>query len=169
MAPNHPHSPKPGLLINEIAKLFHDRMRKRAEALVFQTGYRQILRFLAHEDGVTQIDIARDCHFAAPTISVSLKKMEKEDLIRRRPDKRDTRCTRVFIVVASQPQLSCKCWRISVTVIGSPVSQRSFITSSSESLIFPAFSNISFSSMYRLQLSSEYRIALQTTVVNPYR
>ena len=97
MAPNHPQSPKPGLLINEIAKLFHDRMRKRAEALGFQTGYRQILRFLANEDGVTQIDIARDCHFAAPTISVTLKKMEKEDLIRRRPDKNDTRCSRVFI------------------------------------------------------------------------
>ena len=97
MAPNRPLSPKPGLLINEISKLFHDKMRKSSEDLGFQTGYRQILRFLAHEDGVTQIDIARDCHFAAPTISVTLKKMEKEGLIRRRTDKNDTRCSRVFI------------------------------------------------------------------------
>ena len=95
MAPNH--APKPGLLIYEISKLFHDKMRKSSEDLGLQTGYRQILRFLAHEDGVTQIDIARDCHFAAPTISVTLKKMEKEGLIRRRTDKNDTRCSRVFI------------------------------------------------------------------------
>ena len=97
MAPNRPHSPKPGLLINEISKLFHDRMRKSSEDLGFQNGYRQILRFLVHEDGVTQIDIARDAHFTAPTISVTLKKMEKEGLIRRRTDKKDTRRTRVFI------------------------------------------------------------------------
>lgn len=91
------HSPKPGLLIHEISKLFHDKMRNHSEHLGLQTGYRQILHFLAHEDGVTQIDIARDSHLAAPTISVTLKKMEKEDLIRRRTDKNDTRCSRVFI------------------------------------------------------------------------
>lgn len=95
MVPNH--APKPGLLINEISKLFHDRMRKNSEDLGFQAGYRQILRFLAHEDGVTQIDIARDSHFTAPTVSVTLKKMEKEGLIQRRTDKNDTRCSRVFI------------------------------------------------------------------------
>lgn len=95
MTPNH--APKPGLLINEISKLFHDRMRKTSEDLGFQAGYRQILRFLAHEDGVTQIDIARDSHFTAPTVSVTLKKMEKEGLIQRRTDKNDTRCSRVFI------------------------------------------------------------------------
>ena len=97
MLSTQPRSPKPGLLINEIAKLFHDRMRKNSEDLGFQNGYRQILRFLVHEDGVTQIDIARDAHFTAPTISVTLKKMEKEGLIHRRTDKNDTRCSRVFI------------------------------------------------------------------------
>ena len=97
MVPNQPRSPKPGLLINEISKLFHDRMRKTSEDLGFQAGYRQILRFLVHEDGVTQIDIARDSHFTAPTVSVTLKRMEKEGLICRRTDKNDTRCSRVFI------------------------------------------------------------------------
>ena len=90
-------APKAGLLINEISKLFHDRMRKNSEDLGFKTGYRQILRFLAHEDGVTQVDIARDAHFTAPTVSVTLKKMEDEGLIFRKTDKNDTRRTRVFI------------------------------------------------------------------------
>jgi DNA-binding MarR family transcriptional regulator len=91
------NSPKAGLLIYEISKLFHDRMRKNSEDLGFKSGYRQILRFLAHEDGVTQVDIARHAHFTAPTVSVTLKKMEDEGLIIRKTDKNDTRRTRVFI------------------------------------------------------------------------
>ena len=88
---------KPGLLINEISKLIHDKLRRNSEDLGFKTGYRQILRFLAHEDGVTQVDIARNSHFTAPTVSVTLKKMEDEGLIVRKTDKNDTRRTRVFI------------------------------------------------------------------------
>ena len=88
---------KPGLLINEISKLIQDKLRRNSEELGFKTGYRQILRFLVHEDGVTQIDIARHAHFTAPTVSVTLKKMEDEGLIRRKTDKNDTRRTRVFI------------------------------------------------------------------------
>ena len=91
------NSPKAGLLIYEISKLFHDQMRKNSEDLGFKSGYRQILRFLMHEDGVTQVDIARHSHFTAPTVSVTLKKMEDEGLIRRKTDKNDTRRTRVFI------------------------------------------------------------------------
>ena len=97
MSESAPRSPKAGLLINEISKLFHNKMRKNSDELGFKTGYRQVLRFLAHEDGVTQVDIARDAHFTAPTVSVTLKKMEEEGLIRRRTDKKDTRRTRVFI------------------------------------------------------------------------
>lgn len=96
--PNHSHkAPRTGFLINEISKLFHDKMRKNSEELGFKSGYRQILRFLYHEDGVTQVDIARNSHFTAPTVSVTLKKMEDEGLITRKTDKNDTRRTRVFI------------------------------------------------------------------------
>lgn len=97
MNPQKCPPPKPGMLINEISKLWHDRMRKQSEDLGFKTGYRQILRFLAREDGVTQIDIVRDSHFKAPTVSVTLKKMEEEGLVRRETDKNDMRQTRVYI------------------------------------------------------------------------
>jgi DNA-binding MarR family transcriptional regulator len=43
------------------------------------------------------VDIARNSHFTAPTVSVTLKKMEDEGLILRKTDKNDTRRTRVFI------------------------------------------------------------------------
>ena len=89
--------PRTGFLISEISKLFHDNLRRNSEELGFKSGYRQILRFLSHEDGVTQVDIARNSHFTAPTVSVTLKKMEDEGLISRKTDKKDTRRTRVFI------------------------------------------------------------------------
>ena len=89
--------PRTGFLISEISKLFHDNLRRNSEELGFKSGYRQILRFLSHEDGVTQVDIARNSHFTAPTVSVTLKKMEDEGLISRKTDKNDTRRTRVFI------------------------------------------------------------------------
>lgn len=90
-------TPRTGFLINEISKLFHDKLRRNSEELGFKSGYRQILRFLSHEDGVTQVDIARNSHFTAPTVSITLKKMEDEGLISRKTDKNDTRRTRVFI------------------------------------------------------------------------
>ena len=92
-----PNQKKPGRMINEISKLFHDRMRKQSEDLGFKNGYHQILRFLAREYGVTQIEIAKDAHFKAPTISVTLKKMEEEGLVDRKNDPNDLRQTRVYI------------------------------------------------------------------------
>ncbi len=87
----------PCMLVNEISKLFQDRMAKSTESLGFKNGYRQILRHLAHEDGITQIDLVRMTHLKAPTISVTLKKMEEEGLVRRETDKIDQRQTHVYL------------------------------------------------------------------------
>ncbi len=94
---NRPSAPPLSLLITEIAKLFHDKMNKSSEKLGFKNGYRPILRHLAHEDGVTQIDLVRATHLKPPTISVTLKKMEQEGLVRRVTDKNDLRQTHVFL------------------------------------------------------------------------
>ncbi len=87
----------PSMLIQEISKLFQDRMSKSSETLGFKNGYRQILRHLARKDGVTQIDLVRTTHLKAPTISVTLKKMEEEGLVRREVDKIDQRQTHVYL------------------------------------------------------------------------
>ncbi len=89
--------PTPGMLVTEISKIFHDRMNQNSEKLGFKNGYRQILRHLAHQDGVTQIDLVHATHLKAPTISVTLKKMEEEELVRRVPDKNDQRQTHVYL------------------------------------------------------------------------
>ena len=85
------------MLINEISKLFHDKMRDTCEKLGFKNGYRQILMFLARNDGATQVELVRVSHLKAPTISVTLKKMEDEGLVRREQDKNDMRQTHVYL------------------------------------------------------------------------
>ena len=92
-----PRDSKPTMLINEISKLFRDQMREYSEKLGFQPGYRQMLMHLAHEDGITQVDLVRLSHFKAPTVSVTLKKMEAEGLVRRETDANDQRQTRVYL------------------------------------------------------------------------
>jgi DNA-binding MarR family transcriptional regulator len=85
------------MLITEIAQLFPDKMNHNSETLGFKNGYRQILRHLARKDGVTQIDLVRATHLKAPTISVTLKKMEEEELVRRVTDEKDQRQTHVYL------------------------------------------------------------------------
>jgi len=89
--------PKPSMLINEISKLFHNKMREKSEELGFKNGYRQILMLLAHGDDITQLDIAEATHLKAPTVSVTLKKMEEDGLILRQTDLMDSRKTRVYL------------------------------------------------------------------------
>lgn len=95
--PPLPPNPDAILLINEISKLFQDIMRKECEKLGMKSGYRHVLIHIAMEDGLTQLDIVKRSHLKAPTISVTLQKMEYDGLIRREQDKSDQRQTRIFI------------------------------------------------------------------------
>lgn len=90
--------PKPSMMINEISKLFHDKMRENSEKLGFKNGYRQVLMVLARGDGITQLDIANATHLKAPTVSITLKQMEKEKLVSRVTDEVDMRRTRVYLL-----------------------------------------------------------------------
>ncbi len=92
-----PPEPTPGMLISEISKLFHDKMNHNSETLGFKNGYRQILRHLARKDGIAQVELVRLTHLKAPTISVTLRKMEEEELVRRTTDQIDQRQTHVYL------------------------------------------------------------------------
>lgn len=85
--------PKPTcvMLINDIARLFHEQMRKSTEEHHFKTTYRLILRAVARQGGMSQLQIAQEIHLAPPTVSITLQKMEKEGLVRREVDPKDLR------------------------------------------------------------------------------
>ena len=91
-------SPTPPMLVNEIARLFHAGMRSlEPDPLLTQDSVRLILRELGHADGCSQLDLVKKTHLKAPTVSVTLKKLEDEGMVVRRQDEMDNRIIRVFL------------------------------------------------------------------------
>ncbi len=92
-------SDNPVKLCNEISRLFRAKMRETedADGVMTQPGAHLVLAFLAAGDGTTQLELVRSTHLKAPTVSVILKKMEEEGIVRRECDKYDGRAVRVFL------------------------------------------------------------------------
>lgn len=85
------------MLIGEISKITKCALHKESEAVGLPQGYRAIIFHLAHNDGITQLELSRLTHLKPPTISVSLQKMESEGLVSRRADADDLRKTIVTL------------------------------------------------------------------------
>lgn len=88
----------PPMLVNEIARLFGGKMREyELSGVMSQESARLLMRALACSDGVSQLRLTEMTHLKAPTVSVTLKKMEDEGLVRRESDPEDLRVIRVFL------------------------------------------------------------------------
>jgi len=88
----------PPMLVNQIARLFQNRMRSYdLDGVMSQESARQIMRELAREDGCSQLDLVHRTHLKPPTVSVTLKRLESEGLVERKSDSIDQRVTRVFL------------------------------------------------------------------------
>ena len=84
-------------LTNEIARMYKFRVRIEAENLGVKNAYRALLSTLYVKDGGTQLSLAEKTGMKAPTISITLRKMEKEGLVRRVVDENDLRKTHVYL------------------------------------------------------------------------
>ncbi len=103
MEPPRRSDPTPPMLVNEIARLFHARMRRyELSGVLSQDSARLIMRALSHEDGVSQLHLVTETHLKAPTVSVTLARMEEEGLVRRERDAIDFRVTRVYLTDRGQ-------------------------------------------------------------------
>ena len=88
----------PMVLINDLSRLLWKNVREHGiEHPISQRSGQLILMELAKRDGRTQLDLANATNLKAPTISVSLQKLEKEGYVSRHPDEYDLRATRVFL------------------------------------------------------------------------
>ncbi|MBQ8894931.1 MAG: MarR family transcriptional regulator [Clostridia bacterium] len=92
----------PSMLINELSKLFNDQMRQKTEAMGMAEGWRRMLFHLAHNDSLTQLELARRTHLSTPAVSVTLQKMEAEGLVARKADPNDQRAIRVQLTEAGR-------------------------------------------------------------------
>ena len=60
-------------------------------------GSRRILFTLAHDDGLTQLQLVKLTHLTAPSVSAALVKLENDDLVKRVTDTKDLRQIRVYL------------------------------------------------------------------------
>ena len=85
------------MLVNNISKNFRDKMRIKCEELGLVDAYRPIFWVLKEHDGCTQLDICKLTQLKAPTVSLTLQKMETSGFIKRVVDEDDKRNVRIFI------------------------------------------------------------------------
>lgn len=100
LPPHFEHTPEEMptmMLLNDVSKLFRDKLREYSDKLGIPHGYRHILFSLKNEDGKTQYEISQLTHLKAPTVSVALQKMENDGLVKRVTDESDLRQSRVYL------------------------------------------------------------------------
>ena len=90
-------NPNTLMLVNRASKLFRNYMRINTEKEGLNDTYRPIIMILSKEDNLTQLELVKRTHFSAPSICLTLQKMELEGLIERNADLEDKRQTRVSI------------------------------------------------------------------------
>ena len=95
--PGRPFQPTPMMQIIHLSKLFRDQLRRASEEAGIPGGYRAILMELSHLESATQYELAKRTHLTAPTVSVTLQKMEHDGYITRTPDENDLRQMRVSL------------------------------------------------------------------------
>ena len=88
---------KPFMLINELSKIFHNKMRTHAESSGVHERYRHLLFHLARNDGANQLELARASRLKPPTVSITVQKLEAEGYVRRETDGDDARVNRIFL------------------------------------------------------------------------
>ncbi len=93
------------MLIRRINRAFRYSMDEECRRLGISAGMRQVLFTLSHlneNETVTQKELATLCQVTAPTICVTLSKMEAEGLITRKKDEADARKIYVFLTEKGQ-------------------------------------------------------------------
>ena len=97
-------STRPPMLINEISRLFFDRMRASdPPGVLSQHGCRLVLMALIRAEEregrawLSQRELADLTHLKAPTVSVILREMEDEGMVERRAHESDARTICVFV------------------------------------------------------------------------
>ena len=91
-------TPNPMSLIGEISRIMNGRFLEGEEKnSLFQKSSRLLMMVLSRKEGVTQLDLVKATHLKAPTISVTLQKLEKDGYVERKHDDYDLRAVRVYL------------------------------------------------------------------------
>lgn len=87
-------------IMDIMLRLCHDiflRNFQQMSEMDLHPGQAAMLKCLHRQDGLTQRELAKNLHIKPPTVAVTIKRMEKADLLSRRPDPQDQRKTRIYL------------------------------------------------------------------------
>lgn len=88
----------PMMLIHEVCHLMGDKIRSGGRTHPIERRSERLLMIaLSNEDGITQLDLVKETHLKAPTVSVALHKLEADGYVMRKPDENDLRAMRVWL------------------------------------------------------------------------
>lgn len=85
------------VMMMDIVKMMHDRMRAHGESLGLQKGFHRIIFELAKKGPKTQNELAEQTRLSSPTVSVALQNMERAGLVERVQDESDLRKINVVL------------------------------------------------------------------------
>ena len=86
-----------GLLLGRVCRLVGAERRMALENIGLYHAQGMILFRLWREDGLSQARLAEALHIAPPTVSSTLKRMQRDGWIARRRDENDQRIVRVYL------------------------------------------------------------------------
>ncbi len=92
-----PAAPTAVTAMNEIAAIVEANLQETFNEGDVKSGYRNILMALGMEDGISQLSIANQTNLKPSTVSIALKKMERDGYITRVNDMQDMRMSRVYL------------------------------------------------------------------------
>lgn len=83
--------------VNDASFLFGKFVGKELESIGMRASYRHVMKPLMENDGLTQLELVNITKLKAPTISITLRNMEREGIVRREKNDNDRRETHVYI------------------------------------------------------------------------
>ena len=90
-------SQSPGYIVNHVARLFALALHRRISPYGVVPGQFPALLCLYEENGLTQAELCRRVSIEQPTMANTLKRMERDGLIRRESDPVDGRRVRISL------------------------------------------------------------------------
>lgn len=95
--------------LHKFLRTHRNTLRRYFQSCGLSSGHPRVLFHLAHEPGLTQKALADAMEIAAPTLSVSVRRMEAAGLVERRPDNKDARVQRLYLTPEGEAmQLRCE-------------------------------------------------------------
>lgn len=83
--------------INDASYLFGVYVCQELESIGMRYSYRHIMKPLMENESLTQLELVKITELKAPTISITLRNMERDGIVRREKKDSDRRETHVFI------------------------------------------------------------------------